>query len=819
MNDAVLREHHALRSVDHLLARLAGARIFSKLDYNAGFHQIPLTPESARLTTSTTPFGRFCYTRLPMGLNSASEVFQKRMCHLLDGIEGVLCLIDDILIFVKNKSEHDERLNAILQRLRAGRVTLNDKSEFYKTQIKFVGHIISADGISPDPDKVTAVTKMREPADISQLRCFLGMANQLAKFSSQLTDLSTPLRDLLRKNTQWTWDTPHKQAFADIKAALCTASVLALYDPAKPTLVAADASSYGLGSVLSQRQSDDSWRPVCFASRSLTDVERRYAQIEKECLALTWACEKFADFLVGIYFTLHTDHKPLISLLSSNKALDDVPPRIQRLRIRLMRFYFNITFVPGIKLNTADALSRLPLDNQPVLIDSSDVIEHYVSAVTDALPLKDVAIEKIKTAMTADATLKLVAKYCANTWPSIKNLSVEIIPYWHSRDALTVKDDIIFYNARLVIPSSLRQYTLESLHVGHLGIAKCRAKARTAVWWPKISSDIERQVASCQVCRHHAIVALEPLLPTPLPDLPWQIVAMDLFEHSNKHYIIIVDYFSRYIELIELRSQTAESVINAIKSVFARHGIPSVCVSDNGPWFAASQFRLFATEYGFQHRTSSPSFAQSNGEAERAVRTAKSMLDKSADIFLAFLSHRTSPLKNGFSPAQLLMGRQLRSTVPSSPTILHPCIPDLDSMRAADERAKLRQKENFDKRHRVRLLPIRTQGEEVYITDLKTNAIIIKSLDHRDYLLRTNSGTVVRRNGRLLRVPSPSTSPPSAHVTSQPNSTTWHLKEDACTSPRDTANQHHYRLDIHQPNALYVTKSGRVSKPPQRLKL
>ena len=134
--------------------------------------------------------------------------------------------------------------------------------------------------------------------------------------------------------------------------------------------------------------------------------------------------------------------------------------------------------------------------HQPVLIDSSDVIEHYVSAVTDALPLKDVAIEKIKTAMTADATLKLVATYCANTWPSIKNLSADIIPYWHSRDALTVKDDIIFYNARLVISSSLRQYTLESLHVGHLGIAKCRAKARTAVWWPKISSDIERHVAS-----------------------------------------------------------------------------------------------------------------------------------------------------------------------------------------------------------------------------------------------------------------------------------------------------------------------------------
>ena len=335
-------------------------------------------------------------------------------------------------------------------------------------------------------------------------------------------------------------------------------------------------------------------------------------------------------------------------------------------------------------------LSRFPLPNQPLLVCPSDIIEQYVSAITASLPLTDVALEKIKTATAADLTLKVVSSFCTSSWPPISHLAADLVPYAHSRDFLTVSDGLIYYNARLVIPEAMRLHALQSLHDGHLGIVKCRSKAREAIWWPKIVKDIEQFVAACKMCQHFAPDSPEPLIPSTLPERPWQVLATDLFLHNDKHYIVTVDYYSRYFELQQLKSQTAEHVVSALKAAFARHGIPEVCVSDNGPCYASAEFDNFAAQYGFLHRTSSPRFAQSNGEAERAVRTAKEMLTKAKDIHLALLSYRSTPLENGYSPAQLLMGRQLRSTVPMTSALLKPSTPDEHALRNADEHSKAR---------------------------------------------------------------------------------------------------------------------------------
>jgi predicted aspartyl protease len=208
LNDSVLREQYTLPAIDQMLARMTGAKLFSKLDCNSGFYQMPLSPESQLLTTFTTPFGRFCYQRLPFGHCSASEVYQRKICDLIDGLDGVLCLIDDVLIFGETKAQHDARLHEVLQRFRQANITLNDKCEFAKQRIKFAGHIISAEGISPDPDKLSAIVNMQPPTNLTELRCFLGMVNQLAKFASNLAENTAPLRKLLRKDREWTWDVP-----------------------------------------------------------------------------------------------------------------------------------------------------------------------------------------------------------------------------------------------------------------------------------------------------------------------------------------------------------------------------------------------------------------------------------------------------------------------------------------------------------------------------------------------------------------------------------------------------------------------------------
>ena len=232
LNHSIQRERHILPSVEHLLANIGNATVFSKLDANSGFHQIPLDEASQRLTAFITPSGRYCYRRLPFGISSAPEFFQKRMSTILDGLPGVICLVDDILVFGACQEEHDQRLQAVLQRLASAGLTLNgEKCLFSVSQLCFCGYLMGKDGIRPDPAKVTVLTEMPACKDVHEVRHFLGLANQLGRFSPNLPSLSQPLRGLLVKRNSWCWIASHQTAFDRIKAELSSQPVLALYSP------------------------------------------------------------------------------------------------------------------------------------------------------------------------------------------------------------------------------------------------------------------------------------------------------------------------------------------------------------------------------------------------------------------------------------------------------------------------------------------------------------------------------------------------------------------------------------------------------------
>ena len=286
LNQSVLREVHPLPKVDETLAQLAGAKVFSKLDANSGFWQIPLSQPSRHLTTFITPMGRYCFNKLPFGISSAPEHFQRRMSELLTGLQGVLCHMDDVLVFGRDDAEHNQRLEAVLRRVEEAGATLNlSKCEFNRSTLTFLGNVIDANGIRADPSKTEAIREMQPPTSVPAVRRFLGMVNQLGKFTPNLAELTKPLRDLLGKSRAWTWGPAQSTAFKQVQEELTKPTVLALYDPRAPTKVSADASSHGLGAVLLQ-QIDGSWRPVSFASRSMSETEQRYAQIEKEALAI-----------------------------------------------------------------------------------------------------------------------------------------------------------------------------------------------------------------------------------------------------------------------------------------------------------------------------------------------------------------------------------------------------------------------------------------------------------------------------------------------------------------------------------------------------
>ena len=233
--------------VDDILV-LAGAKVFTKLDANSGFWQIPLSPESAKLTTFITPFGRYCFHRLPFGITSAPEHFQRRMSEILRGLEGVVCMVDDILVYGKDQEEHDERLREVLRRLQKSGLTLNkEKCQFRKNRVSFLGQVVDQSGIQPDPEKVTAIQQVPVPRNVSDIRRFLGMANQMSKFAENLAEKTKPLRELLVKDKEWVWNEPQQEAFEEVKVALMTSPILALYDPGYETKASAGAPCQGRG--------------------------------------------------------------------------------------------------------------------------------------------------------------------------------------------------------------------------------------------------------------------------------------------------------------------------------------------------------------------------------------------------------------------------------------------------------------------------------------------------------------------------------------------------------------------------------------------
>ena len=763
LNESVLREVYPLPKVDHTLACLAGATVFSKLDANCGFWQIPLAEESRPLTTFITPFGRFAFNKLPFGISSAPELFQRLMNGILSGQKGVLCHMDDVLVFGRTQEEHDSRLHAVLQKLQKSGLTLNrTKCEFNKERLTFLGHVIGAQGISPDPQKTEAVLKMAQPTTATDLRRFMGMVNQLSKFTPHIAELSKPLRELLSSRRSWVWGPSQYDAFSKVKKELTTPKVLALYDLEKATKICADASAYGLGAVLLQQHQPAVWKPVAYASRSMTETEQRYSQIEKESLALVWACEKFSDYVIGKSIQLETDHKPLVPLLGT-MSLDRLPPRILRFRLRLTRFDYKISHVPGKLLYTADTLSRAPVtpagENDK---NEESATESFVEAFISYLPANEDRLDAYRRAQQEDPICSEVMTYVMQGWPTRNKIKGDLARYWTERGELSTHDNLLLYGSRIVVPKKLQRETLQKIHQGHQGIQKCRQRVLSSVWWPGVTKNVEEFVKACPDCQRSTPTATEPLLSTPLPNHPWERVAADLFELKGVSHLLVVDYYSRYVEVQKLTTTTSTNVVTALKAIFSRHGVPITFVSDNGPQFDSKEMKHFAAAYGFNHVTSSPHYPRANGEAERSVKTVKSLLDHSPDPYMALLSYRATPLPwCGLSPAELLMGRRIRTDVPQMRKLLIPDWPHTRDFKTLNEKYKEGQKRHYDQRHRARLLPelpedtpvwVHTQGKQV------AGKIVRQADTPRSYLVNT-PGRDLRRNRSHLTIRNDNTVP------------------------------------------------------------
>ncbi|UYV64962.1 K02A2.6-like, partial [Cordylochernes scorpioides] len=641
-----------------------------KLDANSGFWQFGLAKESQKLTTFITPFGRFFFKRIPFGITSAPEIFQRKMTQLLGKIEGVVCFMDDIVVYGSSLEEHNERVRQVLKKIQEEGMTLNpEKCQFGVKTVKFLGHTLSSEGLFIDEEKLDAITKMEAPRSTKELKSFLGMVNYLGKFIPNLADKLQPLNSLLSTKNEWVWDEPQKKSFNLLKQELVSRPNLALFDPSRTTIVSADASSFGLGGVLRQEQPDGSLKPIAYVSRTLSETEKRYSQIEKEGLAIVWTCDRLKDYVTGIKIHIETDHKPLIAIFTS-KSLEDMTPRLQRLKMRMMGYSYQISHIAGKRQIVADMLSRKPM-SKPHKDELEEELSAYIQSIE--FPATEERLLEISRKQKEDSLCSQLAKYCMSGWPKNKR---EVDPalrgYWQFQEDLTYQNGLLLRGQRILIPKSLRKDILEKLHQGHFGINKCRSRAKESVWWLGISQEIERMVSSCTKC---------------------------LKERKPKHEPLIPQNF--------------------------RSGLGK-----------------------------NPKFPQSNGFIEAIIKNIKQSFKKEEDCYLTLQAYRTMPLESGYSPAELLMGRRLRTSVPAIESSLMPRYLDSEALQEREKRRVINQKRLYDKRHDVHSLPPLQQWDSVWIRDQRVEGTVLhKSEEPRSYWVQTPQGKVRRNRLHLTPLP------------------------------------------------------------------
>ena len=742
LNKALKRPHHPMRTVEDVASHMPNATVFSTLDARSGFWQIKLDHESSLLTTFSTPFGRFRFLCMPFGITSASEVFQRAMEELFAGYPCAI-IVDDLLVWGEGTADHDVNLKKVLERAREVGMKLSPKKcKFRLNQVSYVGHQFTNGGLKPDEAKVAAIKEMPTPDGPEELRRFLGMINYLHKFISNFSEKTAPLRELLQNDVQ---------AFNTLKADISQPPVLRYFDPSKPVTLSVNASKSGLGAACLQ----DGY-PVAYASRALMEAETRYAQIEKELLSATFSCRKFHDFIYGRQATIETDHKPLTAIV--NKPLHSAPARLQRMLLQLQKYDLKFVYKKGTELYVADTLSRSYID------DKSDLDVDEQVNILSLMSISPAHMAELQKHTLADPVMQKVTHFISNGWPAkSKSVPPEAQPYFPIRDELIVDDGVILKGLRVVVPQTLRTEYLRQLHKGHPGIDATKRRARETVYWPSLMLDIDSDIASCHPCnsaRPHQ--QKEPLLIHPVPDLPWSFVSADIFDWSGLQYLILVDSYSGWFEMSTLSDLSSKSVITKMKQHFAVHGIPSKLLTDNGPQFASRQFKSFASEWSFEHVTSSPYFPQSNGFAENAVKQAKNLLEKckkdGSDPLLGLLNLRNVPRDQVLgSPAQRLMSRRTRCVLHVAKELL---VPKALNTRHVSSRLKLKrqQQKSYHDQHAKPLLPLRSQQVVRLQTDKgyqKVGVVKQPAPQPRSYIVEAE-GKKYRRNRRhLLSVPEP----------------------------------------------------------------
>ena len=436
---------------------------------------------------------------MPFGISPAPELFQQKLDQNLEGLPGIHRIFDDLLTTGKGDTllaasqDHDRNLRNLLERCQETNIKLNREKFMFKcSQVPFIGHLLTSEGLKPDPRTVEAICNIPRPEDVQAVQRFVNTVKYLSRFLEDLSDMSEPLRRLTHKDVPREWSQEQEEAFVGIEKAVSTAPVLKFFTPSEHTEGEGDASEKGIGFTLMQQG-----QPVTYASRALTKAEQNYSQIEKELPAQVFGIEHNHQYVCGRRVTLWTDHEPLEMIVK--KPLAAAPKRLQRPMMRLMQYDVEIKYRRGPEMYLADTLSRayLPHEHHPGKVDQEVERIHSVNFLSTSEPQIQETLEET----AKDAILQSMKAVILNGWPSQRDsLPTELRHYFNIRDELAAQDGVIFKGPKCIIPMSLRPKIKEKLHRSHIGIQGCLRRAREVVYWPNMNREVEDFISKCDTC-------------------------------------------------------------------------------------------------------------------------------------------------------------------------------------------------------------------------------------------------------------------------------------------------------------------------------
>ena len=654
LNNKLVRDNFPLPHPADVFNELAGHKFYSRLDLASGFWQIRLHEEDEAKTAFCAPSaGQFAWRVLPMGLKIAPSVFARMMQKVLKPFLGKFCVtyLDDIGVYSDTLDEHLEHIRLVLQALQDHHLFAKpSKCAFCLTELDFLGHVVSHNGVAVDPGKIDAIRAWPVPASARDLRSFLGLANYYRDHVENFSHRAGPLTDLLAAGRSFAWDDAADVAFKDLKTALTAAPVLQPFRADRPcTLVMSDASSHGLGAVLMQAGADGRLQPVAYHSRKLTPAERNYPTREQELLAVVDSLKAWRHYLLGTRFQLLTDHASL-QYLNSQPHLSG---RLFRWAQFLGEYDFAIAHVPGNRNTVADALSRradfLP---EAVCVPRPDLLEGLTDPVLAALSVvrretRTTLIQAQRaSALCSTLRARLLAHASSPQAPIHRAYRLEQLPPTDPAFTQGADNRVLYWVAggahRLVVPEdgALRRALLRDAHdsaIGaHQGVDKTYARLSAGYYWPRMFQDVRAFVTSCHTClgnkpSNRAAAGLAR--PLPLPAQPWVQVGIDITgplpRTSAGHVwlVVFVDHLSKQIHLVPLAGNDSSPLSATVladaffDTVVRQHGLPDAIVSDRGSQWLSSFWSALFHRCGTKLRFSTAHHPQTDGASERAIRT------------------------------------------------------------------------------------------------------------------------------------------------------------------------------------------------------